>query len=65
MGRGKPEEPKSNQITPRVTDRKGTRKPISGGSEDSVPRSTGTSGIKRRGGRKRAGRPADQPDHDT
>ncbi|KAH9302155.1 hypothetical protein KI387_013738, partial [Taxus chinensis] len=36
---------------PRVTGRKGTRKPISGGSEDFVPRSTGTFGTKGRGGR--------------
>ncbi|KAH9308967.1 hypothetical protein KI387_036878, partial [Taxus chinensis] len=35
-------------ITTRVTSKKGTRKPISGGSEVFVPDSTGTSGTNGR-----------------
>ncbi|KAH9306736.1 hypothetical protein KI387_011140, partial [Taxus chinensis] len=44
---------------------KGTGKPISGGSEVFVPDSTGTSGKNGRSGRERAGRPTNQPNHDT
>ncbi|KAH9305134.1 hypothetical protein KI387_009538, partial [Taxus chinensis] len=56
VGRGEPRNPRANQITPRVISRKGTRKPISGGSEVFVPDSTGTAGPKGREGREK---PAD------
>ncbi|KAH9305351.1 hypothetical protein KI387_009755, partial [Taxus chinensis] len=62
-GSGEPEE-----FVPRSTGIFGTngRKPAGSAETRNVStRKSGTSGTKRRGGRERAGRPADQPGDDT